>query len=228
MKKNLHSFMHVLPGLRIFCLFAFILMPNMFFMPAPGNRKEKIENALKKGKVFLLQVHRTDGAIRDTANPLFETWETILASRALFSLGMREGDSGFSKAIQFLRRNENDKGLVCHNRKCKNAYCLETSAAYFSLLIQMGKADSLKKGISSILPLEKASGQWAIGNPDVKEETEFPSVTAFVLNVLAESGQRPLFEEQSISWLLGMQIESAHWGSAWEYYVCPAYAFGPV
>jgi len=228
MKKKSSAIIKFFSRLRALLLFAGLLITGAFVTPLPDGRIDKIERALKNAEAFLLQIQQTDGSIRDTANPLFETWETILAAKALYGLNSKYGREGCARAIRFLKSNENAEGLICHNSKCKKAYCLETTSTYFSLLIQLGKNTLVKERIKRILHMQKPSGQWAIGNPDVNEETEFPSVTAFVLNVLDQSGHNPIYAEQSMDWLLNKQNKEGHWGATWEYYDCPAYALWPI
>ena len=193
-----------------------------------NDRPAKIRTALKKAEAFLIQIQKPDGAIRDTINPLFETWETILAATALHKINTDTSAPPLKKAIRFLRNNENDDGLICHNQKCKKAYCLETTAAYFSLLMQMGEIEKVRVRIGQIVGMQKNTGQWEIGNPDVIEQKEFPSITAFVLNMMKDAGQKPTYAKEAIDWMLNNQTRNGNWGSAWEYYECPAYALWPV
>ena len=126
----------------------------------------------------------------------------------------------------FLKNNENRDGLLCHNQKCKKAYCLETTVIYFDLLKLTGKNTNSR--LHNIVNLQKQTGEWDIGNPDVTIQKNFPSVTAFVLNLLHSEGAEPVLKKEAISWLLQKQTTQGDWGTSWEYYGCPAYALWPV
>ncbi len=191
-------------------------------------REEKIKLALQKAKFFLGSVQKENGAICDTTNTLFDTWETILASTALFETLPDTGTLILKKALHFLEQNENTSGLVCHNTKCKQSYCLETTAEYFSLLISMGEKGKVKQRLPVIINMQKESGEWDIGNPDVREQKNFPSVTAFVLAMLTDTDAEPLHKKQAYSWLIKSQTANGDWGHGWEYYGVPAYALWPA
>jgi squalene cyclase len=206
-------------------LFAF----NLFFTTGKIRcSTEKIRQAQQKGMEFLKHIQRNDGAICDTVNPLFETWETILAVTAIYKSGPDTNLPAIKSGLSFLMSNENNDGLICHNQKCKKSYCLETTAVYFNLLQLTGKGEKIITGLKKIASLQKKSGEWDIGNPDVTIQKDFPSVTGFVLNLLQSAGVDPVYKKEAISWLLQKQIKQGDWGSAWEYYGCPAYALWPV
>lgn len=190
--------------------------------------KPKIELAIKNGKQFLKKIQRHDGAICDTVNPLFDTWETILSAKALYEIEKDTTEPCFKKAMIYLRTNENTNGLICHNQKCKQAYCLETTAEYFLLLIKIGETEKVKRRLKVITDLQKQSGEWEIGNPDVNEEKKFPSVTAFLLQLLNKTNLTPTYQNEAYDWLINKQNEQGHWGNAWEYYNCPAYALWSI
>lgn len=181
---------------------------------------QRMREANAKAANYLAGLQRPDGSISDPANPLFQTWETIealLALRACPPQGVRF-DEG--KAMAFLRANENAEGLICHNLKCREGYCLETTAEYFELLSQ----EECKARIGVIAKMQLETGQWRIGNPDVRERTDFPSVTAFVLHSFSLAGAEPGDMDAAVNWLLSEQTPEGDWGAAWEYYGCPAYA----
>jgi hypothetical protein len=192
------------------------------------SEKSKIELAIKNGKQFLKKIQRYDGAICDTVNPLFDTWETIIAADALYEIDKDTTEPSFKKAIIYLRNNENANGLICHNKKCKQVYCLETTAEYFSLLLKIGETEKVKSRLKAILDLQKQTGEWEIGNPNVTEEKNFPSVTAFMLQLLNKVNLSPTYQKEAYDWLLNKQNEQGHFGNAWEYYNCPAYALWPM
>lgn len=197
------------------------------FACKPG-RQERIIMAVEGGKSFLHHIQRHDGAICDTTDPLFDVWETVLAAAALNDWRQEGRDTAFDKAMVFLRESEDSAGMVCHNRKCRAAYCLETTAEYFLLLCKAGHAADVKTRIDTVIALQQPVGEWMIGNPDVNEQKEFPSVTAFVLEMIRESGREPQHLYEAFAWLRKAQTPEGHWGSAWEYYECPAYALWPV
>ncbi|MBL7912563.1 MAG: terpene cyclase/mutase family protein [Bacteroidia bacterium] len=195
---------------------------SLTFSQEPG--KEKLQLSINNGVLFLKNIQRSDGAICDTTNSLFDVWETIMAATAIYDLTNDTNDVTFKKAITFVRLNQNNKGLICHNQKCKKEYCLETSAVYFLLLIKMGHLKTVKARLKLIDTLQNKLGYWEIGNPDVTEKKDFPSVTGFVLSVYKAAGVTPPNEKKAYSWLLSKQNAEGNWGKAWEYYNCPAYA----
>jgi len=203
-----------------------IMSTHLFFTAKQTGRKERVKNARIKAVGFLQQVQRSDGAICDTINPLFETWETILAATAIYRSYPDTNAAILKKALAFLYANENNDGLICHNRKCRNGYCLETTAVYYDLLKLIGS--SKKIGLQSIIALQQETGQWEIGNPEVQEQKDFASVTAFVLAMMREAVAEPVFKKEAIQWILSRQTEQGDWGLAWEYYGCPAYALWPL
>lgn len=191
-------------------------------------KENEIRKALDKGVHFLQAIQREDGAICDTINPLFDTWETILAATSLYEIHRDTSDPTFKKAITYLKLNEDDAGLICHNRKCREAYCLETTAVYFLLLLKIGEEEVVRQRVDTILALQRPAGDWEIGNPDVREFKNFPSVTAFVLTLLSDLKMPALYQEAALDWLQKSQTPEGHWGYTWEYYDCPAYALWPV
>jgi len=201
---------------------------NIFFIT--GNKKDTaaIRVSQQKGIDFLKRIQQSNGAIADTINPLFDIWETTLAVSAICKTGADTNTPVIKNGLAFLANNQNREGLICHNQKCKAAYCLETTAVYFNLLQLTGKNGQVKDASKKIVALQKSSGDWDIGNPDVNIEKNFPSVTAFVLNMLQTAGTAPAYKKESISWLLQKQTKEGHWGAAWEYYGCTGYALWPV
>lgn len=192
-------------------------------------KEKEIRIALEKGTRFLSRIQRADGGICDTLNPLFDTWETVLAATALYETNGRDTNQVvLKKALAYLRQQENAQGLICHNKRCKEAYCLETTAAYFFLLIETGQAEKVGIHAKRILDLQKPTGEWMVGNPDVREQKDFPSVTGFALTLLQTLGWEPAYPQEAVRWLLDHQTPAGDWGVAWEYYECPAYALSPV
>lgn len=207
-------------------LFYFLSLSLGFFSPAFSQQPatDKLQLALNKGALFLKKIQRTDGAICDTTNALFDVWETIIAATAIYDVTKDTNDLVFKKAIAFIRLNENSNGLICHNQKCKKEYCLETSALYYLLLIKTGHLKTVKARLKIIDTLQNKLGYWEIGNPNVTEKKDFPSVTGFVLSVYKAAGVAPPNEKKAYDWLLSKQNSEGHWGTSWEYYNCPAYA----
>ena len=214
--------------LRVLSVSVLLILSLFFIISKQNSKTEEIESAINAGKTFLCKIQRNDGAICDTLNPLFDIWETALAATALNTLDKDSNTFAFSKAMSFLRNNENADGLICHNKKCREAYCLETTSIYFQLLIEMGEQENLGSKISKITDMQLSSGKWLIGNPDVKNKMDFPSVTAFTLNLLMKAKTEPKYSTEAMNWLLSHQHDEGHWGRAWEYYDIPAYALWQI
>lgn len=205
------------------CLFFLNLLPYK------ENSKEKnIQMALEKGQQFLQNIQRSDGSIRDTLNPLFDVWETVLAVSTLYKIQPDTNHLFIKKALTFLRNNENTEGLICHNKKCKAAYCLETTALYFLLLNEIGEKDKVRNRLKMVLDMQKPSGEWLVGNPDVREQKDYPSVSAFILTLLQAVELKPLYSDEALIWIQNKQTADGNWGNVWEYYDCPAYALWPM
>jgi hypothetical protein len=211
------------------CIITAVFTCNLFFTTGKKvGSTDDIKKSQHKALDFLKIIQRSDGAICDTVNHLFETWETILAVSAIYKSNPDINAPSVKKGLAFLRNNENSEGLICHNQKCKKAYCLETTAVYFNLLKLTGKYENIKKGLKKISALQKQTGEWDIGNPDVTIQKDFASVTAFVLNLLQGTSIVPVYKKESINWLLKKQTAEGDWGTGWEYYGCPAYALWPI
>ncbi|HEX2899309.1 MAG TPA: prenyltransferase/squalene oxidase repeat-containing protein [Bacteroidia bacterium] len=201
----------------------------MFFLLATvGCGSSPTEAARQKGADFLAGIQREDGAICDTVNPLFDIWETVEAATAIHAVRKDTADPTLRKAMQFLARHENSAGLLCHNVKCRASYCLETTSEYFILLADMYGPQKIQSRMDTLRKLQKPSGEWDIGNPDVLENKAFPSVTAFVLAAFQAAKQEPIFKDAAWAWLLGQQNSEKNWGKSWEYYGVEAYALWPV
>lgn len=182
------------------------------------------DSAIHRAVRSMTTLQREDGAICDTLNPLFSVWETILAATALLEHRRDKPNPELQKALVYLKQLENAEGLICHNEKCKSTYCLETSAFYFSLLRKTGDSLQVAGRLPFLLNLQKPEGDWDIGNPDVNERRNFPSVTAFVVSLLGETNQGYKSQQDGLAWLVRQQNLEGHWGAAWEYYGCTAYA----
>jgi len=210
------------------CSIVFMILVSALPHKQETPLNEDVHTAVKRAVVFLQDLQRNDGAICDTINPLFDTWETILAATAIFQVNKDTNEKTFKQALSFLRKNENDKGLICHNQKCRQAYCLETTAVYFDLLLQTGDREKVRAGLKYVAALQKQTGEWEIGNPDVTIQTNFPSVTGFVLNTCQHAGTEVNNKQSALQWLLAKQTAAGDWGFGWEYYGCPAYALWPI
>lgn len=200
----------------LFCLFSFYSCAYF-----SHNKDKDIPKSLDKAVSFLKDIQRKDGAICDTINPLFDTWETVLAVEAL-EAWKDTPNIALNKALAYLFLNENKDGLLCHNQKCKAAYCLETTSQYLLFLNRMNDSLKMRERINKIKTWQKTEGNWAVGNPDVLEQKEFPSVTGFALALMEEEDS--ICFRKGINWLIAQQNEEGNWGYAWEYYDCPAYA----
>lgn len=223
------KYIHLRIFLKNASIITAVLIGNLFFtVQKTENNAGAIRVSQQKGIDFLKNIQRKDGAICDTINPIFETWETILALTAIYESDTNTHISVVKKGMTFLMNNENSDGLICHNQQCRKAYCLETTAVYFNLLKLTGKNEKMESSLKNIAGFQKLTGEWDIGNPDVTNQKDFPSVTAFVLNLFNSAGAEPVYKKEAISWLLNKQILQGNWGSGWEYYGCPAYALWPI
>ncbi len=193
-----------------------------------GCRQSPERMAMERGADFLAQIQRADGAICDTVNPLFDIWETVEAATALWECYHDADHPVLQRALAFLKTHENPEGLLCHNVKCRASYCLETTSEYLLLLAQIQGKEAIQSRMARIQQLQKPSGEWEIGNPDVLENKAFPSVTAFVLAAFQAAEMQPLYADSAWAWLLRQQNADGNWGMAWEYYGCTAYAMWPA
>lgn len=180
--------------------------------------------AIQRGEAFLRTLQRADGAMCDTLNPLFDIWETIEATAALTYGSENANDSILRQAFSFLKLSENPAGLICHNLKCRDATCLETTAEYFLLLAEAYGPVTIQNRIGTLITLQKPPGYWEVGNPDVRVDTAFPSVTGFMIAALQLSRKGRQNQEKAAQWLASKIQPEGHWGVSWEYYGCPAYA----
>lgn len=182
--------------------------------------EDPVEVVIRKGQEFLAKIQRPDGAICDTTNPLFDVWETVEAAKALSYQGPPEA---MDQAMAFLSSALNAEKLLCHNLKCRKETCVETSAEYLDLLSSIGQRPEPNQ-IAAMLSRQQPEGYWLVGNPDVRTDTAFPSVTGFAIAAMF-----PYFEQDSVwqkggDWLVEQQNAEGHWGKSWEYYGCNAYA----
>ncbi len=209
-------------------LFGIAFLLSLFTVGCTESKSDKIENAIQKGRSFLESIQRGDGAIADTSNPLFDTWETILATQALVDSPSDQPSEPAKAALSYLKNNENRHGLMCHNQKCRREICLETSAEYVRLLNMIRPEADYFGRVVPVLQAQKANGSWDIGNPDVRVAIDFPSVTGFVLGMLNVCDLGANDHNKAIEWLVAQQHPEGHWGKSWEYYGCTSYALWPI
>lgn len=187
-----------------------------------------IKESIKKAEIFLSHIQQTNGLIADTINPLFNLWETSLAAHAL-NYKCKDSSSKLvvSKAYAALTNLGGvnaSKHLICHNTKCKAAYCIETSSLFQLFEFNDKRKMESSEGVLQLRQLQKPSGEWEIANPDVQIEKKFPSVTAFALWSLEVNKLKPKHEKEAFAFLASKQKSDGSWGQAWEYYNTPAYA----
>lgn len=200
-------------------LLALLLLP---LFPALGQSDTlRLRERLDRAVVFLERAQIPSGAICDSTNPLFNTWETILATDALLD-HYPETHPTVQRALEWLRSNENEQGLICHNSACRTAYCIETSCLYLQLLhrLKVPVADR----VALLEQLQQPNGSWQIGNPDVLFRTDYASVTAFMLNLYTTTDYRSGRADAAFAYVAAQQSADGSWGQTWEYYSCPGYA----
>lgn len=194
------------------------------------SEQKKIEQAITKACLFLGTLQHSNGVIADTINPLFDVWETVLATHALqFAKEHTEIKSIWKKALFFadsLSLSNPQKRLICHNIKCRQGYCIETSSIYYLPFYE--EAIGIDTGVLQLRRLQQKNGSWKIGNPDVKHDTNYVSVTAFALWALESNNIKPIDSESAYRFIANSALKEGHWGRSWEYYNTPAYALWPI
>lgn len=205
----------------------YVFWQNLFPKPEKPNTVA-IQKAIQKGKAFLKGRQTYHGAICDSTLGIFNVWETILSAQTLYNIDQNKTDTVLIKVLQYLKKSENAEGLVCHNNVQKNNYCIETSAIYLQLLADLAGKESVQKRANVIAKLQQKNGSWLIGNPDVKEALNFPTVTAFALNILQKAHTPVRYPKEALAWLVGKQREEGHWSFTWEYYDLPAYGLWAI
>ena len=183
----------------------------------------ELSESADKAAAFLKNAQTSDGAIADSSNALFNTWETILVTHALLDQ-FSASDSTIQRALGWLSRQTNPQGLICHNTRCSASYCVETSAAYLQLLLRLDSAKNIRSQLDLIAQLQEPNGSWKIVNPDVYEHTDFPSVTAFVLNLFRSANYPAGNTAAAQAFIRSNQLQDGSLGQSWEYYGCPGYA----
>jgi hypothetical protein len=189
----------------------------------PAFDVKELEERSDRAAAFLKRAQLPSGAIQDSTNALFNVWETILVADALLDR-FPETDQTIRQALLWLETKRNPQLLICHNEKCTDSYCIETSALYLQLLARSGNPPNLTTALTTIRQLQETNGSWKVGNPDVLDRTDFPSVTAFVLQLLYHVNGEPDATNRGYVYLAGQQLEDGSFGQTWEYYNCPGYA----
>jgi squalene cyclase len=200
-----------------------LLLLNGSFQVQGQFTKSDLVRSTGRAAAFLKQAQTESGAINDSTNALFSIWETILVTDALLDQ-FPATDSTIQRAATWLQSLETEQGLVCHNVKCAHNYCIETSALYIRLLARLKATDKLEERIKTIEQLQEKNGSWKVGNPDVLDKTDFPSVTGFVLNLYSDLNYQAARKWDAYLFLISSQLENGSWGQTWEYYNCPGYA----
>lgn len=203
---------------NIFLLLILFSLPRMLY-----SQSAQKEPLAKQTALFLKKAQLPDGSFQDSTNALFNIWETILVTNALLD-GFPESDSTIQRSLTWLKNQENQQQLVCHNHQCRNQLCVETSVLYLQLLNRLSNKPDLTERIAQLAKLQEDNGSWKVGNPDVQFQTDFPSVTAFMLNLLPETDELQFVKKAGYDYLTGKQLADGSWGQTWEYYNCPGYA----
>lgn len=205
--------------------FKTVLLLFIQFLSNLGISQTKtIETSLDKATEFILAQQNEDGMIADSTNQLFNIWETILATDALLRLKSTNNQDQILKALNFLRTNENSNGLICHNTKCIDSVCIETSSLYLELFAAQNFSEVIRHKLEKIASQQKTDGSWEVGNPDVNEHKSFPSVTGFVVNLFNEYSFSEYDKTAAMNYIVSKQDSDGSWGQEWEYYGCPGYA----
>lgn len=195
----------------------------LLLLTAPFVSSGQTESAYaKKAFAFLKSAQDSTGQFRDSLNPLFNVWETILVTDALLGK-LPEDDPVIQRAITWLKTNENERGLICHNDACREKYCVETSSLYLQLLFRTRGHDIIDPVIT-LSQMQEENGSWKIGNPDVSSQVDFPSVTAFAVNLFLLTRYDDWNEQTAIGYLSARQLPDGSFGKTWEYYNCTGYA----
>lgn len=202
---------------------AAILLSVLLFSCATFGQKEELVLAHDKAVAFLLSQQLENGSFADSTNPLFNVWETILVCDALGAIETPSAKQARSKALDFLQASENEKDLMCHNSRCQEATCVETSSYYFSLICQDSERAS-DIPLTMLGSMQAESGYWDVLNPSVREAPQYASVTAFVVNLFTHCGYSDYNKAAALNYIANQQLADGSWGQYWEYYNCPGYA----
>lgn len=205
-----------LTAVATFALFLISSKPGL----CQGN---STEIALQRALHFLTAQQDESGKFSDSTNQLFDVWETILAVDALQHLRTSEYQLSVQSGLAYLQNHENPQALICHNSKCKEATCIETSAYYLELLRHTPDLN-IEKRLAHISEMQEENGSWTILNPDVSQNSSFVSVTAFVVHLFESYAYTSYSKKTALEYIAAKQLPDGSWGQSWEYYNCPGYA----
>jgi hypothetical protein len=181
-----------------------------------------IKQSIQKGNAFLIKEQSADGSFSDSTNGLFNTWETVLVSKALMqTFGPK--DTLIQKSLSWLKSQENSDGLICHNIRCKGGVCLETSSLYLQLLHDTGDTIGTLLRFKSLCSGQLDNGSWDILNPYVKGDKNYVSVPAFILNTAFYTQTSVPDQDKALDFIQYNFSENG-FPSNWEYYGTPTYA----
>jgi hypothetical protein len=192
---------------------------------------------VKEAIDFLKHNQQADGAVCESAYPVFNVWETIQSLNATL-LWTRHGQfyiepRFYTRGLAFLKSAEKSSGLVLHNNRAEyqDLFCVETSAEYIRLLLRLSpqmKPDMAAK-LQVIQALQMPTGYWHVASPEVPPELQaFPSVTAFAMRALAYGDYRSKYDSLALDFLMQSQKDEGHWGVEWQYYGTPFYPMEPI
>ncbi|MFN5982347.1 MAG: prenyltransferase/squalene oxidase repeat-containing protein [Fluviicola sp.] len=208
-------------------LFLHIIFLASPFLIHSQVRLNDLKIQLQKAEKFLYEQQNKEGFFQDSTNALFNVWESIICMKAL-SIDMTSSqfktNGSLNKVFSWLKANSNSNGLICHNDKCKSSFCLETSALFLELQSKFEPEISQKRQFELIDSLQKNNGSWDVVNPDVQFDLDYPSVTAFLLNLNFNLNREFEGKEKAYDFLIHNLNPTDFWGSSWEYYGSPSYA----
>lgn len=209
----------------------------LFLLDCSSSEKEKnigcsntqiiqLSSEINKAVSFLENAQQSDGSFADSGIETFRVWQT---AQVMYFLGATGSASKItrSKGIEFLETNQRSSGSFYRDISSdKNKICLETTpVALLALKTNKVGESRLNKGVNFLLGKQEAGGEWLIGDSTIPEDHDFPSVTGFVLNMLAQSDIDN--KEQinaGMSYLIESQLTDGSWGMSWYYYDTPYYA----
>ncbi len=192
-----------------------------FVLKAQSIDTKKIGQSIDRAQLFLMHSQQPEGYFADSTNNLFNTWETVIVAKALLTVNDSNRER-LEPTFNWLRSEENESGLICHNNRCRGGVCLETSALYLQLLNQKGDTNSLRTRFGLLTKDQLVSGSWNILNPYVKGDRSYPSVPAFLLNTSTLTGI-PINGRKKAIQFLHTQFSDSGFTANWEYYGTPAY-----
>lgn len=208
-------------------LFLHIIILASPFLIHSQVRLNDLEAQRRSAQNFLYYQQYKVDFFQDSTNALFNVWESIICLKALstdMTSAQYKTNGSLNKVYSWLKENSNSNGLICHNDKCKSSYCLETSAMFLELQSKFEPEISQIKQLELIDSLQKKNGSWDVVNPDVQFDLDYPSVTAFLLNLNFNLNREFEGKEKAYDFLIHNLNSTDFWGSSWEYYGSPSYA----